>query len=155
LAAPVVEEFICRGLLLTRWSLKWDIPRAVFLSSLVFGLLHCDSRAIHCFFHGVVLSVVYIETKSLILPICMHMANNGIAWLMIAVSPLIDDSDISTAIEQWPADWWWWIGLAVTALAAPWIVWFVKRHFPRRDWVVPYLSLGRSIERGEGSLRAA
>jgi uncharacterized protein len=39
---PVFEEFIFRGLLLTRWSLKWNVRTGIFLSSALFAVGHVD-----------------------------------------------------------------------------------------------------------------
>lgn len=38
--APIFEEFFIRGILLTRWSIKWGTPKAIIATSIVFGLLH-------------------------------------------------------------------------------------------------------------------
>lgn len=37
-----IEEFIFRGLLISKWSKKWGTPRAVLVSSIIFGIGHVD-----------------------------------------------------------------------------------------------------------------
>ena len=39
---PIIEEFVFRGLLISRWSMKWGVPRAILVSSLIFGAFHAD-----------------------------------------------------------------------------------------------------------------
>ncbi len=65
--APVVEEFVFRGLLLTRWSRKWGISRGILASSLLFGIAH--GNLLGMVFFAIVMSILYIETRSLVVPI--------------------------------------------------------------------------------------
>ena len=76
--APIVEEYLFRGILLTRWSKKWGTPTAIVVSSAIFAVLHVEIIG-HMFF-AYVMAVVYIETKSLWTPILLHAINNGIVW---------------------------------------------------------------------------
>lgn len=73
--APIAEEFIFRGLLLTRLSVTWGMPRAILCTSLLFGLLHLEIVG-HVFF-GYVMAVLYIESRSLYVPILTHAFSNG------------------------------------------------------------------------------
>ena len=88
LVAPLVEEFFFRGLLLTRWSLKWGFLRGMFASSAVFALLHVD--IIGKLFFGYVMSVLYLQTRSLFVPMSVHIANNSIAWGLTSIDVLLN-----------------------------------------------------------------
>lgn len=145
LIGPAFEEFVFRGLLFTRWSLKWNVPRAIFLSSALFAIGH--GEPVHAFLHGCILCVLYIETKSLLVPIVIHMANNGIAWILQATNFLLPDIDGPATLDELQSCWW--IGLLATAIAAPWVILFVRRHFPMADWKVPYLALQDSDQEPE------
>lgn len=145
LIAPAFEEFLFRGLLLTRWSLKWNVRRAVFVSSAVFAILH--SSPIRAFFFGYVMCALYIETRSLLIPIIIHMANNGIVWIMECVNPLVPNSDTPATLAEWQS--YWWLGLLVTVIVTPWVIVFVRRHIPRADWRVPYLALQETDQEPE------
>ena len=138
LIAPVVEEFFFRGLLLTRWSLKWNVRRAMIASSLVFAFLHPDNF-VGAFLIGYVMSIFYISTKTLFIPICVHMANNGIAWIMAGANMFLGDPYAANSLAQWQS--FWWVALSLALMVVPWAIWYTKRHFPRADWRVPYLSL--------------
>lgn len=130
---PIVEEFFFRGILLTRWSIKWGAPRAIFLSSTIFGLLHREVIG-HIFF-GYVMAVLYIETKSLYAPILMHIANNGIAWAFSTAAVVWGAGTKSTLLSfqsSWP------FNIALSLVFIPWAVWFTTRHVPKSSWKIPY-----------------
>ena len=64
IVAPVFEEFYVRGILLTRWTVKWGVIPAVIVSSVAFSLPHIINL-IGMFCVGCVLAVFYIRTKSI------------------------------------------------------------------------------------------
>jgi membrane protease YdiL (CAAX protease family)/uncharacterized protein (DUF433 family) len=138
LMAPVVEEFFFRGLLLTRWSVKWNVRRGIFASSLVFAILH-PGNIIGAFFIGYVLSILYIQTKSLFVPIGVHIANNGLAWVFTGLNVLVGDPYARTTLAEWRS--FWWAALVTGLIVSPWMIWFLRRHIPRPDWRVPYVAL--------------
>lgn len=77
---PIAEEILFRGILFTRWSRVYGPARAAFYSSLLFGVLHAN--AIGLFFAGWVLCMVYMYTRSLWIPIAIHILNNFLAVVM-------------------------------------------------------------------------
>lgn len=133
--APLFEELI-RALLLTRWSFKWGAPKAIFASSLLFGLLHTD--IIGAFFFGYVASVLYIKTGSLYVPIAVHAANNLIAWGAEGVELLLSDTYPQSTLAEFQA--WWWVGALALVISAPWVIRFTKRNVPEASWCVPYIA---------------
>jgi hypothetical protein len=144
LVTPVFEEFVFRGLLLTRWSLKWNVRRAVFLSSALFGLGHAD--IIGAFFTGYVLCVLYIKTKSLFAPIALHSAYNGIVWIVEGSDILILGSGAKTTLAEYQS--FWWVGLLAVVVVTLWVVRFVRQHIPMESWRVPYQALQESDQLG-------
>ena len=133
--APLFEELV-RALLLTRWSFKWSAPKAIFVSSLLFGLVHTD--IIGAFFFGYVMSVLYIKTRSLFVPIAIHAANNLIAWAIASVELLLSDSYPQSTLAEYQS--WWWVGALALVISAPWVMRFIKRHVPEASWRVPYIA---------------
>ena len=133
--APLFEELV-RALLLTRWSFKWGAPKAIFVSSLLFGLVHTD--IIGAFFFGYVMSVLYIKTGSLFVPIAIHTANNLIAWATAGVELVVSNSYPHHTLTEYQS--WWWMGALALAISAPWVIRFTKRHVPEASWRVPYIA---------------
>lgn len=142
--APVFEEFFIRGILLTRWSIKWNTPKAIFASSLLFGILHVN--ILGAVFFGYVMCVLYIRTKSLFVPICVHMVNNLIAWIIGVVHmPLGDASQVETSIVLETSES---LGLmAIAVIIIPWTINLVWKNFPKDSWRVPYLLETRFFKR--------
>ena len=136
LVAPVFEEFFCRGILLTRWTTKWGIRRAILASSLVFALPH--PNLIGAFFFGYVMAVLYIQTKNLFVPIYVHIANNVIALAIELTATLLSESDSPETLAEFQASWW--LGLIAIVIITPWAIRFTKRHFPKATWQVPYFA---------------
>lgn len=65
--APVVEELVFRGVLLTRWAAKWGPTVGILLSSFVFGIGH-DVDFVGAFTFGIVMSLLYMSTRTLLIP---------------------------------------------------------------------------------------
>ncbi len=73
--APIIGEFVFRGFLLQRFATKWGTSIATIVVAILFALLHVDFLGAAIF--SIVLSIVYIRTKSLLMPIAIHMLNNA------------------------------------------------------------------------------
>jgi len=83
IVAPIVEELLCRGIVLNRllsWTHKWV---AILVSSALFGLLHFNLlQGLYAFVIGVAFSVVYLRYRNLWIPIIGHMAFNLISVVL-------------------------------------------------------------------------
>jgi membrane protease YdiL (CAAX protease family) len=77
--APVVEEVFFRGLLMQGWALRWGTYPAVIASSALFAICHIE--LLGHFVFGVAMSLLYLRTRSLWVPIAAHGLNNLIASL--------------------------------------------------------------------------
>lgn len=123
---PVVEEIIFRGILIERFGSKYGYKTAVILSSALFGVLHMDIIGATLF--GVVLGVLYLRTRSLLLPVLIHAANNGAVMLMIFFGD-------SFNLEAWettePFLETIWIGILLFVISFGWLIWFLNR-----DWKI-------------------
>lgn len=77
---PVVEEVIFRGLIYTRLRKAMNVPVAIVVSSLVFGVMHGHILWIsYTFIGGILFAVVMEKTKSLKASILLHMALNSVS----------------------------------------------------------------------------
>jgi membrane protease YdiL (CAAX protease family) len=77
--APVIEELFFRGVLLHRWADKWGCARAILATSVLFASYH--PNILGAFVFGVVMSLVYLRTRTLLVPMLMHFINNAIVIL--------------------------------------------------------------------------
>ncbi len=142
LIAPVMEEFFVRGLLLTRWTAKWDVTRAILTSSIAFGLLHTNIIGGFCF--ACVMAIFYIRTKSLFIPISLHILNNLSAWIMGYITMDLDTPASYETISEFQESWW--IGLIALVISVPCVILFSRRYVLKTNWRVPYLSESTDCE---------
>lgn len=137
IVAPVFEEFYVRGILLTRWTVKWGVIPAVIVSSVAFSLPHIINL-IGMFCVGCVLAVFYIRTQSLFVPISIHFVNNLIAWSIALLGTIFGIPTSYRTVTEFQESWW--IGLLALVISVPCVILFWRRYVSKTDWRVPYLS---------------
>jgi hypothetical protein len=123
--APVLEEFLFRGYLLNRWTLRFGPLPAMLLSAFIFAILHPD--VLGAFVFALIMSLLYMKTRSLLAPIIVHAANNMIAVLM----EWLDRSLFSGFEQVTVADFqdYLWLGMLCMLIGFPWLWFYVKRNF--------------------------
>jgi uncharacterized protein len=133
--APFAEELVFRGILLQRWAMKWGLRWGVVASSVLFGLLHINNPVGLTLF-GLVMGLLYVQTRSLWVPIACHGLNNlaavGIDWLSRQAS-----GEQTYTLADMQASWW--VGLILIGVSAPFLMRFVWRSWPQRQAKIPYL----------------
>jgi len=122
--APLVEEIIFRGIMIERLGSKYGYKIAVLLSSFLFGVLHMD--IIGAFIFGVVLSVLYLRTRSLLLPFLIHAANNGFAVLLIYFGDTLNLEAWET-IEPFLENAW--MGILLFVVSFGWLIWYLNNNW--------------------------
>lgn len=123
--APIVEEVLFRGFLLNRWWKKYGVRKAVIYSSIAFGILHVDFIGGIVF--GIVLSLIYVKTKSLIGPIVAHASNNAVLALWLVTEGVVTGDISAATLDEFRA--FWWLAILGAAVGVPWLVWFCRRLF--------------------------
>ena len=138
-AAPVVEELLFRGILLHRWSVKWSLSWGVVASSVVFGVGHGLSLVGLSMF-GVVASLLYIRTRTLLVPMAFHMLNNGAvaAWVLVVqgVQRVSGEPAPPYTIEQVQEGLG--LGIILVVISAPALAYFIWKNWPRVGASAPY-----------------
>lgn len=74
--APIAEELLFRGVLLTRMKRKIGVTAAVLLSSALFGMTHLSVSMLHAGIFGICMCILYLKTKNILVPIVFHMIYN-------------------------------------------------------------------------------
>lgn len=121
---PLVEEIIFRGIMIERLGTKYGYKVAVLLSSFIFGVLHLDVMG--AFIFGVVLSVIYLRTRSLLLPFLIHAANNGAVVLLIFLGDPFS-FDAWDTVEPFLENFW--TGILLFVVSVVWLIWFLNREW--------------------------
>ncbi|MCI1778665.1 MAG: CPBP family intramembrane metalloprotease [Bacteroidales bacterium] len=88
IAAPVLEEFLLRGII-ERGLLKYKTPAAAIIwSAFFFALIHMNPwQSIVAFFFGLFLGWIYWRTHSLLATIFIHAVNNGTSFMIMLLFP--------------------------------------------------------------------
>lgn len=139
--APVLEEVVFRGILVNRWGVKWGVRTGIVVSSVLFGVLHPVDTAGAAVF-GLVAAVLYLQTRTLLVPIAFHAANNLVAMVLEFVDPAERPFDLAAEIQEIEAMALPGLGIAVVTL--PVLVWYLRRHWPGRGVEIPYEAPGVS-----------
>lgn len=88
---PVLEELLFRGGATRALLEKYSPRKAIFLSALLFGVFHLNpAQIVGAFFGGLVLAWVYYRTRSLTLPILIHILINSSSVFLTLRHPHID-----------------------------------------------------------------
>jgi membrane protease YdiL (CAAX protease family) len=86
--APILEEIVFRGILLPACFKRQSPWVAILLTSILFALAHLTlSSLLPLIGVGILLSLAYLRTGSIIVPITMHMAYNAFQILIIMQLP--------------------------------------------------------------------
>lgn len=118
-AAPVLEEFLMRGLLLRGLLKNYSPAKAIVWTSVMFAVLHLNPwQGIGAFILGLVLGWIYYKTRSIWTCIFLHFANNLFASLMMLTLP--EGVDISASLYDVVGNPLWYgllYGAALVVLA--------------------------------------
>jgi len=77
IAAPILEEFIFRGIILDGLLKRYSPLKSIIFSSILFGIIHLNPwQFVSAFSFGIIAGWVYYKTANLTLPILMHFATN-------------------------------------------------------------------------------
>lgn len=77
---PIMEELLFRGLIYNRLKSFNEVTIAAYISALIFAVYHFNLvQGIYTFILGILLVYVYEHYKSIVAPMILHIAANGIA----------------------------------------------------------------------------
>ncbi|NND33799.1 MAG: CPBP family intramembrane metalloprotease [Saprospiraceae bacterium] len=128
---PVMEEFVFRGLLMQRLSVKFNPNLGILLSSFLFGILHFESWLSATIF-GIVMCLIFIKSKNLWLPIVMHIINNS----AVVVMDLLEYRDQKLERITELQDFFWYYFLAL--IVAPILFLMARQLWPDKMQEIPY-----------------
>ncbi len=90
--APIFEELLCRGVIFEAIRAKRGAWAACIISSMIFGLMHFEPQfVLNAFIIGLLLSYIYLRTRSIFAPMILHSINNLFAYVLL-IFELSDNS---------------------------------------------------------------
>ncbi|WP_353813113.1 CPBP family intramembrane glutamic endopeptidase [Moorena sp. SIO1G6] len=138
--APLLEEVICRGIILQKWAMKWGIKAGIFTSSLLFALYHFRFDIVYLFIAGTIYCVLYFKTGNLILPILCHSLHNTIVTIFM-IGRYYSSSNVDfVSVNDYRVSMEPLLGqkAVVAAISFAVIMFFLYRNFPKQDDILPY-----------------
>lgn len=130
LIAPLMEEFVFRGLILQRFMRKTSAPKALILSSIFFGILHFEFLLSATLF-GIFMGLVFLKTRNLWVPVILHVANNG----CIVLLNVLQYHDGTWTVDQVHSLWPLYLS---SILLVPGLVYFTRDFWPDPKTSLPY-----------------
>lgn len=97
IAAPILEEFIFRGIILDGLLKRYSPLKSIVISSILFGIIHLNPwQFVSAFLFGLIAGWVYYKTANLTLPILMHFATNLFAIIAFHIfdDPMLQNQTI-------------------------------------------------------------
>jgi len=99
---PISEELYFRGMLHRLFQKSLGYWPRILLSSTIFALAHADSIGVvvSSFIMAIVIAIAYERTKSLWLPIAIHMTTNSVAVILIYVMLAVQNSPLMDSLSM-------------------------------------------------------
>lgn len=129
--APVVEEFIFRGVILNRLKIRFGIKKAIILSSLVFCLLHYKLSFLGAFFFGIVVSLLYIKSGNILVNISAHFLNNFIISLVGLTNLFIKSSPSNSVLNTDEINICGAISIIILIISGFFTLKYIRKNWPR------------------------
>ena len=86
--APLLEELLCRGIMMRGMLTRMKPGRAIFWSALIFAVMHMNPwQSIPAFLIGLLLGWIYWRTHCLWATIFLHWLNNSLATVISRLWP--------------------------------------------------------------------
>ncbi|MCC5905629.1 MAG: CPBP family intramembrane metalloprotease [Balneolaceae bacterium] len=123
--APLLEEIAFRGAMMERFGAKYSYKTAIILSSVIFGILHIDPAG--AFMFGFVASLIYLKTRSLFVPVMIHLFNNGLIVIFIFFNDRFFQFNTWDEIGSYVS--YGWLGILLFAGSAAWLGFYIKKNW--------------------------
>jgi membrane protease YdiL (CAAX protease family) len=133
--SPVAASFIFQGIILHRWSAKWGIRPAILMISILYSLYYMirGMNLLGGLSLGLMQTMLYIKSRTLIVPILARIINNAIFLLLDYLYLSVENS-----IEQFRSHLE--IGLFCIAVSTPLLIWILYKNRIRPNEQLPYFA---------------
>lgn len=74
--SPIVEELLFRGVLFNCFNEYFNMSTSIILSAVLFAISHQVGGIISAFVFGLCMSILYLKTSNIVVPIFAHFLNN-------------------------------------------------------------------------------
>ncbi len=128
-AAPLLEEWLLRGVALKGMLERMAPWKAILWSAIMFGVIHGNPwQAIPAILLGALFGWVYYRTRSYWACVGMHALNNGTSFLLAAVFP---ELAADTSLFEFLGPKLFYGCFAASAVIFAGIIWYLYTHLNR------------------------
>lgn len=115
-AAPLLEEFLCRGIVLESLRAKYGVVSAWLFSSVFFAVIHGQlTLMVNALIIGSIIGYICIRTRSVFSAVILHAINNALALMAISIG--LGNVRLSSLIQNERLYWALYAGAAVICAA--------------------------------------
>lgn len=119
----ICEELLFRGVILQGLRRNFKEPLAIFLSALMFALMHGSlQQFIYPLILGIIFGLIFVRGNSVIYSIIAHFVNNFIVVLL-------DYLQKTTGFDIYLPYSWWWILISVLLLFVTGVILYLVDRF--------------------------
>ena len=130
----ITEEMFFRGLILDGFARNYSKRKAVFISALLFGLIHLNPwQFLTAFMIGLAAAWICIETNSILPCMLIHFINNTLYTVMVRLEdfvPIRGFNAITSGVHEFQPLWFTLPGLAVFAAGIMMLMKGMKKPAP-------------------------
>ncbi len=133
MAAPVLEEFIFRGIILDGLLKRYSPIKSILVSSILFGLVHLNPwQFVGAFIIGIFSGWVYYRTQCLSFSIIIHAAVNLTGYILNS-SDNIESSMDETLLEMYGGLTHLFLAIIGSIFLATICIFFLRKEFIKGD----------------------
>lgn len=138
IAAPILEEIVCRGYMM-RGMLQYIKPwQAIVISAFLFAVIHGNlAQGVTAFILGILLGWVYYRTGSLLMSMMIHFIVNTSSTIMALIPSIPEDASLQSIMANThpECDYYLLLGFCAVLLVA--IVWILHKNLPSSTSLKP------------------
>lgn len=138
IAAPVLEEIVCRGYMM-RGMLQYMKPwQAIAISAFLFAAIHGNlAQGVTAFILGILLGWVYYRTGTLLMSMMIHFIVNTSSTIMALIPSIPEDASLQSIMANThpECDYYLLLGFCAVLLVA--IVWILHKNLPSSTSLKP------------------
>lgn len=131
ICAPILEELLCRGIMLRGMIETGMNPaKAILWSAFIFGVIHMNPwQALPAFLLGTLFGWLYYKTRCIWVPVILHVLNNSISTLLFKIFP---DLPASTTFKDLIGDPQLYFSIFALSIAILALTYFIISKFVGR-----------------------
>ena len=133
--APVLEEWIFRGIVLEGLLKNTSPWKAILISSILFGIVHLNPwQFIGATIIGIFLGWIYYRTGNLLYCMIIHFANNAFAFLLMSQTSA-EEMMNETLAESYGGEGNMLVIIPASILVIIGGVFYLNKHFPKKELI--------------------